>query len=98
MDEFVTTSGYRRVVIDRVIDGRRDRVGYEEDEEKYDGCQREDIEAGGQGEGEGEGERGGEEEVRSNGTGRAGFPGIEGETEAGFRVEERGRERRGSGG
>jgi hypothetical protein len=100
MDEFVTTSGCRRVVMDRVMDGRGDRVGCEEDEEKCDGCQREDMEAGGQGEGEGEGEGegGGEEEVRSNGTGRAGFPGTEGETEAGFRAEERGRERRGSGG
>ena len=39
MREFITTSGCMRVVLDRAMDGREDRIGCEFGEEKCDGCQ-----------------------------------------------------------
>lgn len=36
--DFVAGYNYRRVVMDRVIDGRMDRIGCEEGEEQYDVC------------------------------------------------------------
>ena len=36
IDDFISSSIYRRVVLDSVIDGREDREGYEEGEERYD--------------------------------------------------------------
>ena len=35
MREFIITLGYIRVVLDRVIDRREDRIGYKFREEKY---------------------------------------------------------------
>ena len=38
MQEFLTSKGCMRVVIDRAMDGRLDRTGCEEGEEKCDRC------------------------------------------------------------
>jgi len=38
MLEFITTEGCMRVILDREMDGRKDRVGCEDGEEKCDGC------------------------------------------------------------
>ena len=43
MQEFITTQGCRRVVLDREMDGREDRVGCEEEEEQCDGCRRDSV-------------------------------------------------------
>ena len=39
MREFIIMLGYIRVVLDRVIDRREDRIGCKFREEKYNGCQ-----------------------------------------------------------
>ena len=38
MREFIIILGYIRVVLDRVIDGREDRIGCKFREEKYNRC------------------------------------------------------------
>jgi hypothetical protein len=40
MQEFITTSRYIRVVLDREIDSRIDRVGCKVNKERYSGCVR----------------------------------------------------------
>src|SRR6185436_8218154 len=62
MDEFVMTERCRRIVLDRVMDGRESRVGCEEDEEKCDNCRGyEWLDGGGGGGGGGEEEEDGED-------------------------------------
>ena len=48
MREFITTEGYMRVVLNGVIDGRKDRVSCKDGEEKCDGCQANEIGLGGE--------------------------------------------------
>lgn len=43
MQEFITTQGCRRVVLDRKMDGQEDRVGCEEGEEWCDRCRRDSV-------------------------------------------------------
>jgi superfamily II DNA helicase RecQ len=94
MGEFIGTEGCMRVILDRVMDGRTDRVSCEEGEEKCYRCYHETVrgeEEGGEEEG-GEEEGGGEEGGGEEGGGEEGGEEEGGEEEGG---EEEGGEEEG---
>ena len=87
MQEFITTEGCRRVVLDRAMNGRFDRIGCEEGEERCDQCQAKEAASMGEREEE-------EEEEEEEGMSMAGeAAGDEGELEMIEFEQEMGRRR-----